>query len=238
MAGRRGCGRIPRFTFMATLGGFIAEGRSHRESSPASAWMSQRSCRPSARRTCIPTSGPVSSGCARSAFGKEIHRQPARPGHRDQPGRRRRPGYGRDVGCLADGKAVGRLLRPDRCRLRVFACRDAYVGDRVDNDIEPAAATGLRPSSSAEVRGHRYGLPGRESYHRDQHHQRLEGTAVLLRLKLNGLSSTHPTRESREEGRTMSVTYQPVPIPHVAARRKQGPPKVSDEHVGTNGRWP
>ena len=34
----------------------------------------------------------------------------------------------------------------------------------------------------------------------------------------------------------MSVTYQPVPIPHVAARRKQGPPKVSDEHVGTNGR--
>jgi hypothetical protein len=34
----------------------------------------------------------------------------------------------------------------------------------------------------------------------------------------------------------MSIAYQPAPIPHVAARKKQGPPKVSDEHVGTNGR--
>ena len=34
----------------------------------------------------------------------------------------------------------------------------------------------------------------------------------------------------------MSVAYQPVPNPHVAARRKKGPPKTKDEHVGRNGR--
>ncbi len=34
----------------------------------------------------------------------------------------------------------------------------------------------------------------------------------------------------------MSVAYQPVPNPHVAARRKKGPPKTTDEHVGRNGR--
>jgi len=34
----------------------------------------------------------------------------------------------------------------------------------------------------------------------------------------------------------MSIAYQRVSIPHVTARKKQGPPKTADEHVGTNGR--
>jgi hypothetical protein len=34
----------------------------------------------------------------------------------------------------------------------------------------------------------------------------------------------------------MSVTYQPVPNPRVAARKRKGPPKTTDEHVGRNGR--
>lgn len=34
----------------------------------------------------------------------------------------------------------------------------------------------------------------------------------------------------------MSVAYEPVPIPHVAARKRKGPPKTRDQHVGTNGR--
>lgn len=34
----------------------------------------------------------------------------------------------------------------------------------------------------------------------------------------------------------VSALYRHVPHPHIAARRKQGPVKVADEHVGWNGR--
>ena len=34
----------------------------------------------------------------------------------------------------------------------------------------------------------------------------------------------------------MSVAYEHVPHPRVAARKKQGPPKTADEHLGANGR--
>ena len=34
----------------------------------------------------------------------------------------------------------------------------------------------------------------------------------------------------------MSVAFEHVPHPRVAARKKQGPPKIADEHVGPNGR--
>ena len=34
----------------------------------------------------------------------------------------------------------------------------------------------------------------------------------------------------------MSVSFQHVPHPHIAARRKAGPPKTADEHVGFNGK--
>ena len=34
----------------------------------------------------------------------------------------------------------------------------------------------------------------------------------------------------------MSVAFEHVPHPRVAARKKQGPPKTADEHVGSNGR--
>jgi hypothetical protein len=34
----------------------------------------------------------------------------------------------------------------------------------------------------------------------------------------------------------MSIAFQHVPHPHIAARRKSGPPKTTDEHVGFNGR--
>ncbi len=34
----------------------------------------------------------------------------------------------------------------------------------------------------------------------------------------------------------MSVAFEHVPHPRVAARKKQGPPKSTDEHVGPNGR--
>jgi hypothetical protein len=34
----------------------------------------------------------------------------------------------------------------------------------------------------------------------------------------------------------MAVTFEHVPHPRIAARRKAGPPKTTDEHVGFNGR--
>jgi hypothetical protein len=34
----------------------------------------------------------------------------------------------------------------------------------------------------------------------------------------------------------MSVSFQHVPHPHIANRKKSGPPKTTDEHVGFNGK--
>jgi hypothetical protein len=34
----------------------------------------------------------------------------------------------------------------------------------------------------------------------------------------------------------MAITFEHVPHPHIAARKKAGPPKTTDEHVGVNGR--
>jgi hypothetical protein len=34
----------------------------------------------------------------------------------------------------------------------------------------------------------------------------------------------------------MAITFEHVPHPHIAARKKSGPPKTTDEHVGVNGK--
>jgi hypothetical protein len=34
----------------------------------------------------------------------------------------------------------------------------------------------------------------------------------------------------------MSVEFKHVPHPHIANRKKAGPPKTTDEHVGPNGK--
>ena len=34
----------------------------------------------------------------------------------------------------------------------------------------------------------------------------------------------------------MSIAFEHIPHPHIAARRKSGPPKTADEHVGINGK--
>jgi len=34
----------------------------------------------------------------------------------------------------------------------------------------------------------------------------------------------------------MAITFEHVPHPHIAARKKSGPPKTTDESVGLNGR--
>jgi hypothetical protein len=34
----------------------------------------------------------------------------------------------------------------------------------------------------------------------------------------------------------MSITFEHIPHPHIAARKKSGPPKTTDEHVGPNGK--
>jgi hypothetical protein len=34
----------------------------------------------------------------------------------------------------------------------------------------------------------------------------------------------------------MSINFQHVPHPHIAARKQSGPPKTTDEHVGINGK--
>jgi hypothetical protein len=34
----------------------------------------------------------------------------------------------------------------------------------------------------------------------------------------------------------MSIAFKHVPHPHIAARKKTGPPKTTDEHVGFNGK--
>src|ERR1035437_2459418 len=38
-----------------------------------------------------------------------------------------------------------------------------------------------------------------------------------------------------QEG-TMAIAFQHVPHPHIAMRKKTGPPKTTDEHVGINGK--
>jgi hypothetical protein len=35
---------------------------------------------------------------------------------------------------------------------------------------------------------------------------------------------------------TMAITFKHVPHPHIAGRKKSGPPKTNDEHVGINGK--
>ena len=35
----------------------------------------------------------------------------------------------------------------------------------------------------------------------------------------------------------MSIAFEHVPHPHIAARKKSGPPKTTDEHVGFNGKF-
>ena len=34
----------------------------------------------------------------------------------------------------------------------------------------------------------------------------------------------------------MAISFQHVPHPHIASRKKSGPPKTTDEHVGINGK--
>jgi hypothetical protein len=34
----------------------------------------------------------------------------------------------------------------------------------------------------------------------------------------------------------MAITFQHIPHPHIAARKKTGAPKTTDEHVGVNGK--
>jgi hypothetical protein len=34
----------------------------------------------------------------------------------------------------------------------------------------------------------------------------------------------------------MAITFEHIPHPHIAARKKSGPPKTTDEHVGPNGK--
>jgi hypothetical protein len=34
----------------------------------------------------------------------------------------------------------------------------------------------------------------------------------------------------------MAIAFEHIPHPHIAARKKSGPPKTTDEHVGVNGR--
>ena len=34
----------------------------------------------------------------------------------------------------------------------------------------------------------------------------------------------------------MSITFEHIPHPHIAARKKSGPPKTTDEHEGVNGK--
>ena len=71
---------------------------------------------------------------------------------------------------------------------------------------------------------------------RDVHH--LRGESLTLRTR-NSLVSIEPTQVA---GRTakgkheMSIAFQHIPHPHIAARRKSGPPKTTDEHVGLNGK--
>ncbi len=44
------------------------------------------------------------------------------------------------------------------------------------------------------------------------------------------------TEASRKESRTVTVAFDHIPHPRIAERRKAGPPKSADEHVGPNGR--
>ena len=147
---------IPRLTFFAGLGGVIARGGDFRDvfelfrpgRRPA------RGGRATGRRRTLRSPVP------RRSLSRCPARAPRSPGRRLPAGARRQPAGTRRgdpvrdrgrlrvrgrVGHLGRPQARPGLLRPDRRRRSTCRRNEiAYVGDRVDNDIRPAAAAGMR----------------------------------------------------------------------------------------------
>ena len=53
---------------------------------------------------------------------------------------------------------------------------------------------------------------------------------------MRATSSRRAVAASREGSRTISITFEHVPDPRIAERKKAGAPKTTDENVGINGR--
>jgi phosphoglycolate phosphatase-like HAD superfamily hydrolase len=137
---------VPRLTFFAVLGGVIERGEEHHRAAQilrptvdlraeAARRRTERGTPGSTPTTSIHAS-PHDGGLAHSAAGRG-RRQPAA-----RTGGCRRP---RDA---LDRRLIGRLgVRPDRrssAGYRRAHPAIAYVGDRIDNDVRPAAAAGMR----------------------------------------------------------------------------------------------
>ena len=134
---------VPRLTFMATLGGLIATGRSHREIFDVFAAPEPRQWLPLDADDLYPDALP----CILALRARGLRLGIAA----NQPDRAAEIGHvlGVDLDLLATSAAWG-LEKPSAAffariasELALPTAAIAYVGDRVDNDIRPAAAAGM-----------------------------------------------------------------------------------------------
>lgn len=144
---------IPRFTFMAALGGAIARGGDHREVFPLLGVEGWAAREPTVQEAyggfgaddLYPDALPALAALREAGFGVAVIG--------NQPARRREEllALGVDVDVLAMSDALG-VEKPAPAffaRVRELlggppAGDVAYVGDRIDNDVLPATTAGMR----------------------------------------------------------------------------------------------
>jgi FMN phosphatase YigB (HAD superfamily) len=134
---------VPRLTLMATLGGLIAAGRSHREMFELFGVREPQAWLPLDPKDLYPDAIPCL--LALRARGLRLGIAANQPDRAAEIGRV----LGVDLDLLATSAAWG-LEKPSPAffariasELALPTTAIAYVGDRVDNDIEPAAAAGM-----------------------------------------------------------------------------------------------
>ena len=143
---------VPRFTFLAVLGGVIARGGDHREAFDllgVADWAAREPAVQDAyggftAADLYADALPALAALRAGGYGiAVIGNQPAR-----RTAELQRLGVTADVMAMSDALAVAKPHAGffGRCLQLVGAEADcvAYVGDRVDNDVVPAAAAGLR----------------------------------------------------------------------------------------------
>ena len=146
---------VPRLTFMAALGAVVARGGDHRDVFDIVGvpdWRSHRAeirgarTAASGRTISTPTRCRRSTRCATPATGWRSS-PTSRPSGRPSCARW---AFDAEVMAMSDELGVAqagtRVLRTRRCELMgdPDPADVAYVGDRLDNDVRPAAAAGMR----------------------------------------------------------------------------------------------
>ena len=134
---------VPRFTFMAVLGGLVASGRSHRETFGILGVPEPSALPPLRSEDLYPDARPCLA--AIRAMGIRVGIAANQPDRADEIRRI----LGLELDLVATSAAWG-ITKPSPTffariaeELSLPPAAIAYVGDRVDNDIVPAAAAGM-----------------------------------------------------------------------------------------------